>query len=163
MKKDKFKFLILINIFSIIFSIGSIVYVTKNSVQLNNENLYDTKKDDYYVKAETMDSFFIPDLRKDTDIFQISEDNKSLILLNPEKNSCLIKYEIYFKEYNFSIKTDCIPAGETYELSLYDKFSEGTYDILVKMSFWYDENTLWDGTTYLVETSLNVIKNKSHS
>lgn len=137
--------ILLINISTLILSISALIYAIqcRNLIQSMNTNVINNNvnKEDLYVEADKDDSFYIPDLSKDESIFKLSENNQSLILSNPEKNSHLLKYEIYFKDYNFSTYTNLIPAGESGEVMLYDKLEKGTYNIIVKMSFWYNEDT----------------------
>lgn len=135
-----------------------IVLIYISGIELNKNVKYDIDKTPVYVEAKEEGSFFIPNLNNNTEIFKISENNTALVLSNPENNTHLLKYEIYFKDLNFSIWSNCIAAGKSEKIELYDKFKEGNYNVIIKMSFWIDENLAYDGTVYSFDTQLHINK-----
>lgn len=151
------------NKISLLLSICAFIISTINLIYIMNVNLdknieYDVDKTPVYIEAEKEGVFFIPNLNENLEVFNISKDNTALVLSNPENNTYFVKYEIYFKDLNFSIWSNCIAAGKSERIELYDKFTEGTYDIIVKMSFWIDESIAYNGTVYSFDTQLNIKK-----
>ena len=151
------------NKISLLLSVCAFIISTINLIYIMNVNLdknieYDVDKTPVYIEAEKEEVFFIPNLNENLEVFNISKDNTALVLSNPENNTYFVKYEIYFKDLNFSIWSNCIAAGKSERIELYDKFTEGTYDIIVKMSFWIDESIAYNGTVYSFDTQLNIKK-----